>query len=75
MKMSESVIHINNLTKNFGSTPVLKNVNAEVLAGEVIGLLGLNGSGKTTLIETALGFSPATIQSELFPHCRGVMDR
>lgn len=67
--MSTPVITINNLTKSFGSTTVLNAINAEVNAGEVIGLLGLNGSGKTTLIETALGFSPATSGSiELFGH-------
>lgn len=67
--MSESVISINNLSKSFGSTKVLNNINAEVQAGEVIGLLGLNGCGKTTLIETALGFSPATSGTvKLFGH-------
>lgn len=67
--MSESVISINNLSKSFGSTKVLNNINAEVQTGEIIGLLGLNGCGKTTLIETALGFSPASSGSvELFGH-------
>lgn len=65
--MSESVISINNLSKSFGSHPVLNSVNAEVPRGEIIGLLGLNGAGKTTLIETLLGFSPASSGSvEIF---------
>lgn len=65
--MTEPVINIKNLSKNFGSNHVLKTVNAEVHNGEVIGLLGLNGSGKTTLLETVLGFSPATAGSvEIF---------
>ncbi len=54
--MSEQIIAINNLTKAFDKTDVLKNISAEVNSGEIIALLGLNGAGKTTLLETLLGF-------------------
>lgn len=55
--MTHPVINIQNLSKSYGSKPVLKGVTAEIKTGEVIGLLGLNGAGKTTLLETLLGFA------------------
>lgn len=54
--MTETVLEFNGLAKSFGSTAVLKGIDARVHTGEVIGLLGLSGAGKTTLLETALGF-------------------
>jgi len=55
--MSEPILSLDRLAKNFGSVEVLKGITAEVRSGDVIGLLGLNGAGKTTLLETALGFA------------------
>ncbi|MBQ3474380.1 ABC transporter ATP-binding protein [Candidatus Saccharibacteria bacterium] len=39
------------LNKKYGQKQALKNVNIEVTAGKIVGLLGPNGSGKTTLIK------------------------
>ena len=44
-----------NLTKRFGSTTALCNVNISLEPGRIVGLLGPNGSGKTTLIKIASG--------------------
>jgi ABC-2 type transport system ATP-binding protein len=44
------VLLVNNVSKNFGSFCVLKNINLEFENG-VYGLLGPNGAGKTTLIK------------------------
>jgi len=53
--MTQPVIHLQNLSKQFGSKPVLQNVELAVEPGTVLGLLGANGSGKTTLIKCSLG--------------------
>lgn len=46
---------IKELNKKYGQFEVLKNLNLEVTAGAVHGLVGLNGSGKTTTLECLLG--------------------
>jgi len=43
------------LTKYYGKSRGIENLNLEVLEGEVFGFLGPNGSGKTTTIRTLLG--------------------
>jgi Cu-processing system ATP-binding protein len=49
------MIKIENLNKSFARLEVLKNVNLQFNAGEVVCLVGPNGSGKTTLIKCLLG--------------------
>lgn len=49
------VIHLHNLTKNFGSHIAVDRLNLEILEGEIFGFLGPNGAGKTTTIRMMLG--------------------
>jgi len=49
------VIRTELLTKSFGGSPALADLDLEVEAGEVFGYLGPNGSGKTTTIRLLLG--------------------
>lgn len=51
----QTLLSINNLTKNYGATVALSNFTLEVKAGQVLGILGPNGSGKTTLLSIILG--------------------
>lgn len=44
------IVTVENLTKRFGNTVVLRGVNLSVERGTVLGVLGPNGAGKTTVI-------------------------
>lgn len=49
-------IHVANLTKQFGDTIAVRDVNFSIGKGEVVGFVGPNGAGKTTTIAMLLGF-------------------
>ncbi len=53
--MDEAVIEISRLTKSFGSTRALDELDLTVSRGEVHGFLGPNGAGKSTTIRVLLG--------------------
>ncbi len=53
--MSEPIILVENLRKNYGAVQALRGVSFTVEQGEVFGLLGPNGAGKTTTIEILEG--------------------
>ncbi len=42
-------IHIDKLSKNYGTVQALKNINLDIQSGELFGLIGPDGAGKTTL--------------------------
>lgn len=48
--MQEGLIQIRNLSKKFGGTYALKNINFSVNRGEIFGIIGMSGAGKSTLI-------------------------
>ncbi|MEM8533145.1 MAG: ABC transporter ATP-binding protein [Chloroflexota bacterium] len=51
----DPVLTTTGLTKKFGNTTVVDNVDLTIYPGEVFGLLGPNGAGKTTIIAMLLG--------------------
>ena len=53
--MNAYPIEISQLSKDFGKTRVLNNVNLTVTKGTVHGFLGPNGAGKSTTIRCLLG--------------------
>lgn len=53
-----NILEINNLSANYGTTRVLKNISFNVESGDFVGLAGPNGAGKTTLIKAILGLLP-----------------
>lgn len=51
----EPVISIKNLRKSYGSRQVLKGINLDVYAGQVLGYIGPNGAGKSTTVKILCG--------------------
>ena len=48
--MSENIIEIQHLEKNFGSHKVLSDIDFSVKKGDVTTIIGVSGSGKSTLL-------------------------
>ncbi|MEI6411620.1 MAG: ABC-F family ATP-binding cassette domain-containing protein [Bacteroidota bacterium] len=59
-RSGEVVAKAEHLSKSYGKTTVLEEVNFEILRGERIAFVGQNGQGKTTLAKIICGFEPAT---------------
>lgn len=55
MNLSKTVLELKNVSKYFGKSKVIDNINIEVEEGEIFGFLGPNGAGKTTTIKMILG--------------------
>lgn len=55
MSMEEKMIKITNLSKNFGTKSVLKNLSLEIKEGSIFGLVGINGAGKSTFLRLLSG--------------------
>ena len=66
----DTVLKINNLSKNYGNIQAVRNVSFEVKKGEVYGILGPNGSGKTTTLAVVLGILNANGGSYQWFDCR-----
>ena len=51
------MIRIENLNRSINNQHILKNVNLEIPAGKVLGVIGVSGSGKTSLLMCLCGLS------------------
>lgn len=49
--MNEEMIHMEGITKSFGSLQVLKGIDLSIARGEVVSIVGPSGAGKTTLLQ------------------------
>lgn len=56
----DAVVTLTEVSKSFGEHEVLRAINAEVRAGEVVGIIGPNGGGKTTLLMLMAGLLEPT---------------
>jgi ABC-type multidrug transport system ATPase subunit len=55
MAMNDYVLRTAGLTKKYGDTCALRDVNVEIRRGQIYGLIGQNGAGKTTLMRAVTG--------------------
>jgi ABC-2 type transport system ATP-binding protein len=53
------LLEIRGLQKAYGDNKVLRGVDLDAAAGEIVGLLGPNGAGKTTLVSIVAGLRTA----------------
>lgn len=53
-------VRLENLTKSFGSTVALRNINLTINSGEMFFLLGPSGCGKSTLLRAIAGLHAPT---------------
>jgi len=53
--MSENVLHVENVTMQFGGVVAVNDLSLEVNKGEIVALIGPNGAGKTTAFNCITG--------------------
>jgi branched-chain amino acid transport system ATP-binding protein len=53
--MSDPLLKVENLNTYYGKIHALKGISIEVLAGEIVTLIGANGAGKSTTLKTISG--------------------
>ncbi len=54
-KSIKPLLIMKDVTKSYGSQPVLDKINMEVMPASIVGLLGPNGSGKSTIFNLLMG--------------------
>ncbi len=53
--MSRNVLHVENVTMQFGGVVAVNNLSMDVYEGEIVALIGPNGAGKTTAFNCITG--------------------
>ena len=60
------MLEVRDLESRYGDTQILYGVNLDVVAGEVVSLLGRNGMGKTTTVRAIVGLAKVVAGSVRF---------
>jgi len=55
VKMSDNLLSLKNVSKEYSGNRVLKDINIELKKGEILALIGENGAGKSTLMNILFG--------------------
>lgn len=66
---TDTALSIQNLTVSYHNQPVLWDIDLEIPAGVMAGIVGPNGAGKSTLIKSLLGLVPS-LSGEILVHGR-----
>jgi len=53
--MSENVLHVENITMQFGGVVAVNNLSLDIPEGKIVALIGPNGAGKTTAFNCITG--------------------
>lgn len=56
--MTEALVTIDKVCKDFGGVPVLRDIDLSIEAGKTLGIIGENGAGKSTLMKILGGIHP-----------------
>lgn len=54
--MHQAICQLRGISKSFGSNVVLRSVDIDLRAGEIVVLMGANGAGKSTLVKLVCGY-------------------
>lgn len=68
MVESDALVEIHGLSKSFGATHALQDVDLTISPGEIHAIVGENGAGKSTLMRCLAGLSVATSGSARIGH-------
>src|SRR3954463_9423025 len=60
------MLRIEKLSASYGESQILRDVDLDIRAGEVVCLMGRNGVGKTTLLKSLMGLLPPQSGRVLF---------
>ena len=53
--MSDSILHVENITMQFGGVVAVNNLSLDIPEGKIVALIGPNGAGKTTAFNCITG--------------------
>ncbi len=67
--LTDTALSIKNLTVSYHNQPVLWDIDLDIPAGVMAGIVGPNGAGKSTLIKSLLGLVPS-LSGEVMVHGR-----
>ncbi|MHB1090895.1 MAG: ABC transporter ATP-binding protein [Ilumatobacteraceae bacterium] len=67
------MLHVDNISVNFGTSELFRQLSLELAIGEIVSLVGPSGSGKTTLLRAIAGLQPLT-SGHIFVASRDVTD-
>lgn len=62
------MLTIEGLDVDIENNPILRQIQLDLDAGEIVGLIGRNGAGKTTLLRSVMGLLPAKSGAIGFDH-------